>query len=298
MDSKKRLQEAAERKRERDKESQRQERLDAGGCAADTDLSHPGYTYAAACSSALWSAPASRPSTALVVSSALLETLLDSPVWLRLPLFSAKQQDPHYLLSGASLTPLISQLRATPDLAASCLDLPKPIDLLFGGSSNPLANTVASELRDLPILAPEKFATSWVSYLYCRWLIWPSSETFDHLPAHLRPTTIQLVQEHPLAVDVVLWPQMRDNLILHGAKYDLGSVFGLLACTCRVRGGFNQELFIRENDGDPEVHPDFYQRFMNPGQWGLLEKFWTEYPELVQGLDPAVMLRAEYLLPS
>lgn len=91
---------------------------------------------------------------------------------------------------------------------------------------------------------------------------------------------------------------MRDNLILHGSKYDLESVFGLLACTCRVRGGFNKELFIRKNDGDPKVHPDFYQRFTDSSQWGLLEKFWTEYPELVQGMDLAVMLPAEYLLPS
>jgi hypothetical protein len=186
MDSQKRLQHAAERKRERDKESQRrkrlrtqehiasleekirqlEERLDSPG--ADAEIYSPGYSYAAACPSSLWSAPTPRLSTTLVVSSTLLETLFDAPVWLRLPLFSVKQQDPNYLLSGASLTPLIARLRATPDLAASCLDLPKPIDLLFGGSSNLLANTVAAELRDLPILPPEKFATSWVSYLYCR----------------------------------------------------------------------------------------------------------------------------------
>ena len=188
MDSQKGLQQAAERKRERDKESQRrkrlrtqehiasleekvrqlEERLDSLGRTTDTGLSSPGYPYAAACSSGLWSAPTPRFSTTLVVPSTLLETLLDSPVWLRLPLFSVKLQDPNYLVSGASLTPLIARLRATPDLATSCLDLPKPIDLLFGGSSNLLANTVAAELRDLPILPPEKFATSWVSYLYCR----------------------------------------------------------------------------------------------------------------------------------
>lgn len=181
MDSQNRLQEAAERKRERDKESQRRKRhrtqehiasLEEKIRQLEERLDSPGspiHPCSADCSFALWSStPTARSSTTLVVSSTLLETLLDAPVWLRLPLFSVKQQDPNYLLNGASLAPLIAQLRATPDLAASCPELPKPIDLLFGGSSNLLANTIAAELRDMPILPPEKFATSWISYLYCR----------------------------------------------------------------------------------------------------------------------------------
>jgi hypothetical protein len=182
MDSKERLQEAAERKRERDKESQRRKRLrtqehiasleqkirqlEARLDAVDSSgsLVHP----CAAPSLSSWSSTlTARRSTTLVVPSTLLETLLEAPAWLRLPLFSVKQQNPNYLLNGASLAPLIAQLRASSDLAASCLEIPKTIDLVFGGSSNPLANTIAGELRDLPILPPEKFATSWLSYLYC-----------------------------------------------------------------------------------------------------------------------------------
>lgn len=182
MDSKERLQEAAERKRERDKESQRRKRLRTQEHIASLEqkirqleerldaVDLPGslvHPCATGCSPVWTSISTAGPSTSLVVSSALLETLLDAPAWLRVPLFSVKQQNPNYLLNGASLAPLITRLRASSNLAVSCPELPKTIDLVFGGSSNPLANTIAAELQGLPILPPEKFATSWLSYLYC-----------------------------------------------------------------------------------------------------------------------------------
>ncbi|KAF9893309.1 hypothetical protein FE257_011739 [Aspergillus nanangensis] len=237
-----------------------------------------------------------QPYSTFILSSTLLDGLLDRPVWLRLPLYSTSQKGHHYLIRGETFAPVIAQLRATRDLAVLCPDIPKPIDLLFGGSSNTLANFIVSELSDLPLLPPEKFASSWLIYLYCRWLIRPSQATFERLPANFRPTTTQLVQEHPISYDGIFWPQLRDNLIRHGDKYDMESVLGLLSCTCRVRGGFNQEIIVRKNDGDLQVHPGFHRRFHTTDEWGLLEKFWIEYPELVEGMDPGIMLREESLI--
>lgn len=90
---------------------------------------------------------------------------------------------------------------------------------------------------------------------------------------------------------------MRDNLIKHHSKIDLQDVLGLIGCTCRIRGAFNSDFITRENDGEPQVDERFYQRFMSLDGWGLLEKFWTEYPELVEGMDRSVLIQEEHLIP-
>lgn len=90
---------------------------------------------------------------------------------------------------------------------------------------------------------------------------------------------------------------MRDNFMRHRADYDLEHVIGLFCCTFRIRGWFGKDYICRKNDGDPEVMDAFKCHFMNMSQWCLLEKFWKEYPDLVEGLDSNLMLREEDLSP-
>jgi hypothetical protein len=90
---------------------------------------------------------------------------------------------------------------------------------------------------------------------------------------------------------------MRDNLIKHESKYELEHVFGLLGCTYRIRGTFAREFITREDDGEPIVSEEFYKQFTDIANWGILERFWKEYPELVDGMDTKSMLCEENLIP-
>lgn len=130
-----------------------------------------------------------------------------------------------------------------------------------------------------------------------KWLLWPSEATFQRVPEYSRPTPLQLVQEHHLAFDLPLWPIFRDNLIRHSHRIDLEEFAWVLACTFRIRGGFNKQFIVRENDGELQISEEFYQQFMNLENWGLLEGFWIKYPYLVEGLDPSIMLLEENLMP-
>ncbi|KIW04976.1 uncharacterized protein PV09_04138 [Verruconis gallopava] len=266
------------------------------GSQHDTDLASTNGSIVAASSP-----PVSEPfrTSHATVSLSVLKKLLDTPEWLRTPLWNVDRPNANFrfLERGQGFVPLMAQLRATPSMAEKCPPVPKAIDLLFGGSSNVLANFVVDELAGLPLLSPEKFASCWHIYLYCRWLVWPSQDTFSRLPTYFRPTPLQLVQEHHLAFDLILWPQMRDNLIRYGSKYELESVIGLLCCTYRIRGTFTKDFITREYNGEPQPTDEFYAQFMDISNWGILERFWKEYPDLMEGIDSSLMLREENLMP-
>jgi hypothetical protein len=109
---------------------------------------------------------------------------------------------------------------------------------------------------------------------------------------------LQLTREHDITYDLILWPEMRDNLIKHGVKYNSNEIWGLLSCTFRIRGCFNKDFICREEEGELHLKAEFYEQFINVENWGILERFWAKYPELVQNLDQRKMLYEESLLPS
>ncbi|KAK9776783.1 putative BZIP domain-containing protein [Seiridium cardinale] len=228
-----------------------------------------------------------------------LNSLLNSPAWLRLPLLThSPLPGPQLLLRSEMFGSVIERLRSTPNVAASLPATPKVLDLLFGGSQNELANLIVSFLTPYPSLAPERFAMSWLIYLYYRWYVAPTEELYAAIPAHMRPTTCQLCLGHPAWLASIIWPCVRERLVLHYSEYNLEELFGLLSCTMRVRASFNGRFINRENDGEPQVDERFLERITQKSGWGILDKFWNEYPDLFQGVEPDILLREEHLLSA
>lgn len=226
-----------------------------------------------------------------------LTKLLNTPAWMRLPLMSRSPLPPPILLlQNDRFSSIIEHLKSTPNIADSLPPTPKVLDLLFGGSRNELANLIVSVLAPYPILPPERFAISWLIYVFFRWYIAPSEESFAAIPPHMRPTACQLCIEHPVYIAAIIWPCLRDRLILNLGKYALEDVFGLLSVTVRVRESFNSNFISRENDGEPQLDDAFYRRFTQESGWGILGRFWTQHPELVDGLDQSILVPEEHLL--
>ncbi|KAI4602017.1 hypothetical protein KJ359_010883 [Pestalotiopsis sp. 9143b] len=226
-----------------------------------------------------------------------LTKLLNSPAWMRLPVMSRSPlPPPRLLLQNDRFSSVIENLKSNPNIADTLPPTPKVLDLMFGGSHNELANLIVSVLASYPILPPERFAISWLIYVFFRWYIAPSEESFAAIPPHMRPTACQLCIEHPVYIAAIIWPRLRDKLILNLGKYALEDVFGLLSCTVRVRGSFNSSFISRENDGEPQLDDAFYRRFMQESGWGILGRFWTQHPELVDGLDHGILVPEEHLL--
>ncbi|OAA36803.1 hypothetical protein BBO_08082 [Beauveria brongniartii RCEF 3172] len=246
------------------------------------------------------SSSSSSSSETVAVSLYVLKTCLAAPRWARLPLHGLSfMSDPRHCVRGSGLPLFIQRTRADAGQEGLCPPRPKVIDILYGGSKNPLANIIVEGCSGEPLLAPERLAISWAVYQYCRWLIWPSEETFADLPRPMYPTAMQLTVEHQWCIDLVVWPQLRDSMIRNQSRLDMDAVIGLFMCSLRMRGSFNNTNFIsRQNEGDLEINSEFYRRFTDPDNWGLLETFWTRYPDLVEGLDPSLKIGEQDLIAS
>lgn len=109
---------------------------------------------------------------------------------------------------------------------------------------------------------------------------------------------MQLMVEHHWCIDLVLWPEMRENMIRNQSKMDIDAAIGLFLCSLRVRKSFNANIIVRRYDGDLELESEFYKQCTDTTNWGLLEPFWTTYPFLVQGLSPKIRLEERDLLAT
>lgn len=102
----------------------------------------------------------------LLVTTGRLQDLLRAPEWLRMPLSDMRTTSD--LDATFPLASIILELRREPSSVDACPAEPKPIDLLYGGSKNILANTIVTTVAITPLFPPEKYASSWFIYKLCR----------------------------------------------------------------------------------------------------------------------------------
>ncbi|RMZ71333.1 bzip transcription factor [Pyrenophora seminiperda CCB06] len=81
--------------------------------------------------------------------------------------------------------------------------------------SHPLSKLFTDILRTFPDICgtPEQVAIVFVMFLIMRWQIEPTQENYDRLPHWVTPRASQLFTAHPLWVDHLPWPRLRDKLI-------------------------------------------------------------------------------------
>ncbi|KAI6784676.1 uncharacterized protein J7T54_006722 [Emericellopsis cladophorae] len=110
-------------------------------------------------------------------------------------------------LSAASQFPNVSALLEHPEDAEA--DGPSVPD-----SGQPLSSAASAHLHGSP-LQP---LVERLGMVYClshlvRWLVCLSRDTYDRMPAFMRPTSLQRAVPHPAWVDLVLFPTARDDII-------------------------------------------------------------------------------------
>ncbi|KAG9383337.1 DUF3425 domain containing protein [Pyrenophora tritici-repentis] len=81
--------------------------------------------------------------------------------------------------------------------------------------SHPLSKLFTDILRTFPDICgtPEQVAIVFIMFLVMRWQIEPTQENYDRLPHWTTPRPSQLFTAHPLWIDHLPWPRLRDKLI-------------------------------------------------------------------------------------
>lgn len=173
-----------------------------------------------------------------------------------------------------------------PDLAAACPPQPSsPLDLLHGTRRNYLADQIHRAVRRRALRDSECLALGWLVYLFTKWLLTPTPATFARLAPFHRPVPMQLQRVHPLTLDMLIWPQMRTNLVRLWEKYDFAELMGFFSCCVKVRWPWGVDVLERDEDDNLRMKSEFLEVVFQESGWGLTTEFIEKYPEILDGMD-------------
>ncbi|PYH43706.1 bZIP transcription factor [Aspergillus saccharolyticus JOP 1030-1] len=198
------------------------------------------------------------------------------PLWERIPL---NNNDPAAPQLPWQAYP--EQIRASPDSPAS------PLDILYGSKTNVLADLIYRTMKRRPLRDPERLACGWLAYHLLKWVFSPSPSRFARLPTFMHPTPDQLNIPHFASIDLMIWPQIRSNLIRRWHIYEgqRDDLFGFLSCCLKVRWPWGESILERDEHDQLRIRRSFYETFMTVEGWGITPDVIRSYPSILTGVD-------------
>ncbi|RAK82553.1 bZIP transcription factor [Aspergillus fijiensis CBS 313.89] len=198
------------------------------------------------------------------------------PLWKRIPLTNDDPSAPYMTWVAYQ-----EQIRASPDSPAS------PLDLLYGSKTNVLADLVYRTTKRRPLRDPERLACGWLAYHLLKWMYSPSPSRFARLPTFMHPNPDQINIPHLGSIDLMIWPQIRSNLIRRWQIYEgqRDDLFGFLACCLKVRWPWGESILERDDQDQLRIRRSFYETFMTIEGWGLTPDVIRSYPSILTGVD-------------
>ena len=119
------------------------------------------------------------------------------------------------------------------------------------------------------------YASIYLFWWIMRWLIAPCPETYFAIPEFLRPSPTQLFMPHPLALEFLAWPGLRDHLVQTPHKagqgdWALDMSLGI-GCACPLE----QSEMMKPSpvDGELELSPKALQYASNVECWSVTPSF-------------------------
>ncbi|KAI9817094.1 MAG: hypothetical protein M1827_001206 [Pycnora praestabilis] len=148
--------------------------------------------------------------------------------------------------------------------------------------SHPVSKVLTDILCSLPDLnsVPERVAVLFILYVLMRWQISPSPLTYDALPDFMTPRPSQLVTHHPIWMDQVAWPDLRDRIINHQDIYDTLEFQALFTAHITVNWPYRpMDALVFQND-EVLMNPVFERHINRLDNWSMGPGFAQRYPEL------------------
>ncbi|QKX57808.1 uncharacterized protein TRUGW13939_04928 [Talaromyces rugulosus] len=147
-------------------------------------------------------------------------------------------------------------------------------------STNPVIRILGAFFRQVhPTKVSTLLACCLLMYRYLRWRLYPDKETFRDVPEWVHPTEIQKTVPHPVCVDFIPWPKLRDYIVLH--KYtDPRHSVSLFIRSIRVRWPDNRDFYTMSAQGELLLDPEFEEAVYRYENWQI-SKDWIEmFPAL------------------
>lgn len=152
--------------------------------------------------------------------------------------------------------------------------------------SHPLSKVFTDILVTFPDIAtlPERVAVLYVTFLFSRWLVSLTRDTYDRLPSWMLPSPAQLQRPHPPWMDFVPFPRMRDRLVcqFNPAECLFDDFFIPYTTTLRVGWPYDDTntLLLVPSSDVVVINPVFERHLRNIDNWTLGDCFARAFPGL------------------
>jgi hypothetical protein len=154
--------------------------------------------------------------------------------------------------------------------------------------SHGISKVFADIISTFPDLSapPEKIATYYGMFLVMRWHVCPTQDNYERLPMWLRPTSWQILTPHPIWIDHLPWPEMREELVQHYHRYPFENFFVPFTKTMSVNWPHApMDIFLpRQGQRDLRISPQFEAHMRDITNWSLGSSFKKQFPMLATGV--------------
>ncbi|KAH6685889.1 hypothetical protein F5X68DRAFT_241186 [Plectosphaerella plurivora] len=153
--------------------------------------------------------------------------------------------------------------------------------ILLSTEGNPVVFFASTILRQFVVSDIQTLLGIYlVAYRFLRWRLYPDATSLEGVPEWLRPTAVQEAHVHPLCIDYIPWPALRDYLCLN-QDHDRRHSVALYIRSLRLAWPSERPLLQTDltNGGvilDP-AFPDFATDILN---WNMGSPWEDEFPQL------------------
>jgi hypothetical protein len=129
---------------------------------------------------------------------------------------------------------------------------------------------------------PEQVGVLYLMFLLMRWHIFPTQENYDRMPDWITPRPAQLLTPHPAWMDYVLFPKIRDRIVLSHRDYPFENWFIPYSRTICCNWPYEAtDCLLHDTELDEVViNPVFERHVRELSNWSLGPFFAEALPAL------------------
>ncbi|KAI5290796.1 hypothetical protein KEM54_000424 [Ascosphaera aggregata] len=150
--------------------------------------------------------------------------------------------------------------------------------------SHPISKVFTEILSTFPHLdaLPDRVAVLYIMFLLMRWQIYPTKENYERLPDWLIPLPCQFTTPHPAWMDYLIFPQMRERMVMTNTEYNFADWFIPYTADLSVNWPYEPTDALLATVGCDElmINPVFEQHLRNLDNWSLGPRFTQAFPHL------------------
>lgn len=155
-----------------------------------------------------------------------------------------------------------------------------------GVYTHPMSRFFTDILSTFPDISspPEQVAILYVMFLVMRWEVSPSQETYERLPEWIRPIASQLYTPHPIWIDYLPWPGLRDKLVACYPRFPFDNFFIPYTTTVSLNWPYRlmNTLSTKADTEELAINPVFEEHLRDLGNWSLGPAFAKAHPALAE----------------